>query len=217
MDRHEEGLSTLQHESQHRALEKEMNNAKFSRDRFDQCDAKGKKWARSLLEKLGASDITETKSNSKYDIGARTGGKDIKIEVEIKRDWGSKWLVKRDDEGWLVNGTWSGVPFPFEDIRFAARKKDNPVDYYMTFSGCGRYALVALAEDVKKSKVKKIDNKHMSHESFMVFKLSGKNRFVFFELDDGEWVLIHHWDGRFPKVLTLDNVFGEMSDSVLDF
>jgi len=193
-----------------------MSNANFSRDWFNKCDAKGKKLARSLLECLGAYGIEETKSNSKYDIGAKSDGKDVKIEVEIKQDWGTKWKVEGDADEWKVNGQDMILPFPFGDIRFAARKKDNPVDYYVTFSGCGKYAMMAPSEDVKKSKISRINNKHMSNEPFMVFKLSSPNRFAFFRLDDKGWSLVHHWCGRVPKVLTLNTVFDLGGECLLD-
>jgi len=193
-----------------------MSNAKFSRDRFNKCDAKGKKWAKGLIERLGASRVMETKRNTKYDMEAIDEGIAVRFEVEIKQDWGTKWKVEKDGDEWVVNGTHSRLPFPFGDIRFAARKKDNPVDYYITFSGCGKYAMVAPSKDVKRSRIKQIDNKHMSGEPFMVFRLSGKSRFAFFKLDEDRWEMIFHWSGREPKVLTLDNVFGERRGSIFD-
>jgi len=194
------------------------DNAKFSRDRFDKFDSKAKKWSKVLLEQLGARSVTKTKGNERYDLEASVNGKPMKFEVEVKQDWGKQWKVSASEDGWMVSGKKSDMPFPFPDIRYTARKKDNPVDYFITFSGCGKYALMAPSEDVKKSKIQKIDNKHMSNEPFMVFSLKFPNKFAFFELGDEGWFMIFHWCGRRPKCLSFDNVFDPMSDCLfLDY
>lgn len=194
-----------------------MSNARFSRDRFNKCDAKGKTWSKLLLKSLYLTGIEESPAqNSKYDMKALEDDKVLKFEVEVKQDWGVKWPVRKSGDEWTVNGKPCPFPFPYGDIRFAARKKTNPVDYFVTFSGCGKFALLAVASDVQSSPTGDVDNKHMRKEPFLIFDLVPRNRFAFFEKEDGEFKMVAHHAGTKPRVSKLSVLFSSDSTSVFD-
>jgi len=109
-----------------------QNKKKFSHKLYAENDIRGKKESIMFLKNLGFQCIDKDEKYKEGDLIFKRDDKIITIEVEVRG--------KR---------SWDNGHFPFKTIHIPLRKKDEPVDYYFSFSNSLNNLIIIKSSIVK--------------------------------------------------------------------
>jgi len=162
------------------------NDIKFDSKRHKQNDDVAKDVAKEILEQLEFTNIRENEKESQgdfseiWDIGGDFNGKQILIEAEIKRDWGTKW-----------------AKFPFKwgtvDIPYRKRNKTKVQSTHMlVISGSLDMAFLVSRENMLSSSISNKDcrNREEKEPFFNIALIDG----TFLAKKNGVWGKITYGD-----------------------
>ena len=160
------------------------NDIPFDQDRCDLYDPAGKDVVVEWFNQFGFTGIEENLAEAKkkfskiWDVkGLSLSGKEFRIEVEIKKDWGTKW---------------KDVPFRYSTMDIPYRKRDKAKEHathHIVVGADLRRLFVVERSVVLDSPVtyKKVRNRGWQEEPFFNVPLPSPKSAFYFKNETGKW------------------------------
>lgn len=138
----------------------------FTKARFQKYDPYAKEVAKDLLTQMGYTVIFDPEAYGSHDFLATLGGKEFKVEVELKTCWEFR-------------------QFPYRTHRVSHRKHTSQADLFLQISKNGKYVALCPMKAVLTSPVVLRDTCFgTKDEPFFDVPISAM---TYYDLEDGAW------------------------------
>lgn len=169
------------------------NDKAFDPEENRICDPIAKRISGEVCAAMGMTNIRENSEGRYrghiYDIVAEYQGHTLRIETELKKEWGPKYCVPRQEE--------PDVPYRWDTMDFPYRKRDKAkvhAHVHDVVSGDQKHVFRVVRPIVLAAPV---ENKYVRNrcceEPFFKVALPAPSS-TFFEKVDGAWRIARRWD-----------------------